>query len=313
MMTFGLGKTLMVSGRVKLAAGLAALLAFGLGSVAQAQGSASPVLDRIKSTGKITIAHAEDFMPFSYYDPENKPIGYSVELCRKIADAVKNRLKLKDLQIQYTLSSVTSRMDLIEQGKADLECGVTANNAERRKRVSFTVPHYITGVRYAVLAKNSATDISQLQGKRMVTVAGTTAAREVVRVNNERLLKLQVSEQKDDVAAFRMLERGETDAIALDEALLIGLIASRPNPGMFKIVGKLLTIEPLAIMMSKNDAEFKRIVDEEMKRIINSREIFTMYERWFTKPIEPNNVSMNMPLGLLLRDLWKFPSDQVPF
>jgi ABC-type amino acid transport substrate-binding protein len=95
--------------------------------------------------------------------------------------------------------------------------------------------------------------------------------------------------------------------------VLLGLIAGRPDPKQFKVIGKLLTIEPLAIMMAKNDAEFKRVVDEEMKRIINSREIYPLYDRWFTKPVEPNNVSMNMPLGLLLRDLWKYPSDQVPF
>ena len=273
----------------------------------------TPVLDRIKASGKITIAHAEDFMPFSYLDPENKPIGYSVELCKKIAEAVKTRLKLKDLQIAYSLTNVASRVDMIVSGKADLECGVTPNTPERRKSVAFTVPHYLTGVRYAVLATNPANDINNLAGMRMVTVAGTTAAREVNRINGERLLKLKINEQKDDVAALRMLERNEADAIALDEAVLIGLIASRPNPKQFKVMGKQLTIEPLAIMLSKNDAEFKRVVDDEMKRIVNSREIYPLYDTWFTKPVEPNNVSMNMPLGMLLRDLWKYPSDKVPF
>ena len=285
-------------------------LSLSLATHAAAQ---SPVLDRIKASGKITLAHAEDFMPFSYLDPENKPIGYTVELCKRLAEAIKQRLKLKDLQVAYVLSSVASRVDLVESGKADLECGVTPNNAERRKRVAFTVPHYITGVRYAVLAKNPATDINGLQGARMVTVSGTTAAREVIRVSAERLLKLKISEVKDDVSALRLLERGEADAVALDEALLIGLIASRPDPKSYKVIGKQLTVEPLAIMLPRNDAEFKRVVDDEMKRIVSSREIYPLYDRWFTRPVEPNNVSMNLPLGSLLRDSWKFPTDQVPF
>ncbi len=273
----------------------------------------SPVLDRIRATGKINIAHAEDFMPFSYLDPENKPIGYAMDICAKLADAVKSKLKLKELSASFVLSSVKTRVPLIEQGKADLECGVTPNSAERRKTVAFTVPHYVTGVRYAVLSANPASEVGGLQGKRMVTVSGTTAAKEVRRINGERLLKLTVTDINDDVSAFRMLERGETDAIALDEAVLIGLIASRPQPKLFKVIGKALTVEPLSIMLPKGDAEFKRTVDDEMKRLVNSREIYAMYDRWFTKPVEPNNVSMNMPMGMLLRDLWKYPSDQVPF
>ncbi len=288
-----------------------AICAFGL-LAATTVVAQTPVLDRIKASGKLTIAHAEDFAPFSYLDPENKPIGYTVDLCKKIADAVKQKLKLKDLQLNYVLSSVTTRVEMIEQGKADLECGVTPNNADRRKRVAFTVPHYLTGIRYAVLAKNPATDINNLQAARMVVVSGTTAVREVNRINAERLLKLQIIEVKDDVSALRMLERGEADALALDEAILIGLIAGRPDPKMFKVMGRQLTIEPLAIMLSRSDAEFKRTVDEEMKRIITSREIYPLYDRWFTKPIEPNNVSMNMPLGALLRDFWRYPTDQVP-
>ena len=275
--------------------------------------SAGTTLDRIKQTGKIVIAHRESSVPFSYVLPDKSPAGYAVELCQKLAVVIRKKLKLKTLTIDYLQVTSANRIDVIAEGKADLECGSTTNNLERRQKVAFTIPHYITGARYMVRADSKINDLPQFERMKLVSTKGTTPLRAIEVANRERLLGISILEAPDHVKAVEMVESGEADGFAMDDVLLYGLIASRSDPSKLKVVGKFLTIEPLAIMLTKDDPAFKKIVDDEMRRLITSRRAYTLYNKWFTKPIPPKNTSLAIPMNYLLRDFWKYPTDQVPF
>lgn len=273
----------------------------------------SPVLDKLRQGGALVIAHRESSVPFSYVDADKKPVGYAVDMCLKLAEAVKKELGLKAMVVSFKMATPANRIAMVEKHEADMECGSTTNNKERREKVAFTVPHYITGARYLVRADSPIQELPQFEGKKLVSTKGTTPLKAVEQNNRERLLRINVVEAPDHAKAVEMVEKGEADGFAMDDVLLYGLIAGRPDPSKLKVVGKLLTIEPLAIMLPKDDPAFKAIVDEEMKRLIRSREAHALYEKWFEKPIPPRGTALNLPMNYLLRDFWKYPTDVVPF
>lgn len=294
---------------IKSITGRAFLLGIALiGSTAWA----GPTLDRLKQGGKIVIAHRESSVPFSYIDADKKPIGYAVDLCLKIAEAVHKKLELKAQTPEFLMVTPANRIAMVADGKADMECGSTTNNAERRQKVAFSVPYYITGARYLVRADSKIETLSEFEGKKLVSTKGTTPLKAIDRANREGLLRINIMEAPDHARAVEMVEKGETDGFAMDDVILYGLRAGRPAPEKLKVVGKFLTIEPLAIMLPKNDPEFKKLVDEEMRRLIYSREAHAIYDRWFMQPIPPKNTSLNLPMSYFLKDFWKYPTDQVP-
>jgi glutamate/aspartate transport system substrate-binding protein len=280
-------------------------------ATAAADAQPHPVLDRIRSSGRIVLAHRESSVPFSYYDADKKPVGYALDLCRDVVEAVRKHLGLKTLAIAYLPITTANRIDAIASGKADLECGSTTNNAERRQKVAFTIPHYITGSRFAVRADSPIAELSQFEHHVLVSTAGSTPFKAVDSANRDRLLGIDVRAVPDNAKAMEMLANKTADGFAMDDVQLYGLIAESPNPAQFKVVGKFLTIEPLAIMLSKDDAAFKKVVDDEMRHLIRSGEAEKIYARWFMAPIPPKNVSLNLPISYLLRDSWKYPSDAV--
>ena len=287
--------------RLRRSAAMASgMLLIGLSSVA----TAGPTLDHIRQNGRIVLGHRESSVPFSYMDADKHAVGYAVDLCQRLAEAVRKKLDMKSLTIEYLMVTPSNRIALVEEGKVDLECGSTTNNAERRAKVAFTVPHYITGARFMVRADEKATDIVGLEGKRVVSTKGTTPLKAIERTNKERVLRLTIQEAADHARAVEMVEKGESDAFVMDDVLLYGLIASRAQPEKLKVIGKFLTIEPLAIMLPKNDPELKAILDQEMKRLIVSKEAYAIYDRWFLKPIPPRNTPLNLPMNYLLRDFW---------
>lgn len=280
---------------------------------AQQAGPAPSVVERLKNGGKIILAHRESSVPFSYLDADKKPIGYAMDLCLKLAEAIAKKVGTKDNGVDFLMVTPANRIAAIEQGKADMECGSTTNNAERRQKVAFTVPHFITGARMLVRADSTAERIEDLKGKKLVSTKGTTPLKAVESANRERLLGITILEAPDHAKAVEMVEKGEADGFVMDDVLLYGLTANRPNPKALKVVGKFLTTEPLAIMLSKNDPEFKKLVDTEMRRLVNSREIYAIYDKWFNQPIPPKNTTLTLPVSYLLRDFWKYPTDVVPF
>jgi glutamate/aspartate transport system substrate-binding protein len=281
--------------------------------IAHADIHAAGVLDRVAAGGKLMIGHRESSVPFSYLDAEKKPVGYAVDLCLKLAEAVRKKTGAKNMQVEMVPVLPANRIAMVAEGKIDLECGSTTNNAERREKVAFTVPHFITGARMLVRANAPIDRIEDLEGKKLVSTKGTTPLKAAEQANRERLLGITLIEAPDHAKAIDMLEKGEADAFVMDDVLLYGLAANRPKPEAFKVVGKFLTTEPLAIMLPKNDPEFKKLVDEEMRRLVSSKEIQSVYDKWFMKPIPPNGKPLNLPVSYLLRDFWKYPSDFVPF
>jgi ABC-type amino acid transport substrate-binding protein len=286
----------------------AAVLLTGLSAGAQA----GPVLDRIKQSGRIVIAHRESSVPFSFLDPQRQPVGYSIDLCLRLAEAVRKKLGLVTLKPEFLMVTPANRIAVIAEGQADIECGSTTNNAERRQKVAFTVPHYIAGARYMVRADSPIEELAGFDHRKLVSTKGTTPLKAIDQANRERLMGISILEAPDHARAVGMVLSGEADGFAMDDVLLYGLIAGQADPGKLKVVGKFLTIEPLAMMLGKDDAEFKRVLDDEMKRLIGSREAHAVYERWFTRAIPPKNTALNLPMSYLLKDFWKYPTDQVP-
>lgn len=273
---------------------------------------AGPVLDRITQRGYVVIGYRDASVPFSYLDVEGKPVGYAIDLCSKISEALRKKLALTSLKTEYVKVTSATRIASVVQGQVDLECESTTNNAERRKTVAFSVPHYITGARYLVRADSPIRQLKEFRGKTLASTVGTTPLKAVERANNEHRHGIRIINVPDHVRGVEMVERGEADGFVMDEVLLVGLKASRPDPSKVMIVGKYLTIEALSIMLPKNDAEFKQIVDAEMKRLILSREATAIHDRWFTRPIPPKGRSLDLPMNYLHKDFWKYPSDWVP-
>jgi glutamate/aspartate transport system substrate-binding protein len=292
---------------------LGLLLAFSLTAGVSGPLQASGVLERVAGGGKLVIAHRESSIPFSYVDADKKPVGYAVELCLKLAEAVRKKTGAKNMQVEFLQVTPANRIAMVAEGKADLECGSTTNNAERRQKVSFTIAHFITGARLLVRADSKIDRIEDLEGKKLVSTKGTTPLKAAEQANRERLLRITILEAPDHAKAVDMVEKGEADAFVMDDVLLFGLAANRPKPDALKVVGKFLTTEPLAIMLPKDDPEFKKLVDDEMRRLIVSKDIQPVYDKWFLRPISPNDKPLNLPVSYLLRDFWKYPSDFVPF
>lgn len=276
--------------------------------------AAQGVLERIRGGGKLVIAYRDSSVPFSYLDTKTgQPIGYAMDLCLHLADVVRRQTGKKDMAIELVPVTSANRVATVAEGKADMECGSTTNNAERRKTVAFTIPHYITGARLLVPAASTVTRLENLSGKTVVSTKGSTPLLAVQQANRSHLMGLNIVEAPDHARAVEMVEKGEADAFVMDDVLLYGLAAGRPNPKALKVVGRFVTTEPLAIMLVPGDPEFKKLVDDEMRRLITSREIYAIYDKWFLQPIPPQNRALNLPVNYLMRDFWKYPTDKVPF
>lgn len=276
--------------------------------------SAKPVLERVAAGDKFRIGYRESSVPFSYVDIKTgKPVGYALDICLHLAEVVRKKAGLKDMPVELLMVTSANRIDMVAAGKVDLECGSTTNNADRRQKVAFTIPHFITGARFLVRSDSKVSRMEDLGGKTLVSTKGTTPLKAAQQANLERLMRIKIVEAPDHARAVEMVEKGEADAFVMDDVLLYGLAANRPNPLALKVVGRFLTTEPLAIMLPKDDPDYKKVIDEEMRRLINSRDIYAIYDKWFMKPIPPANKPLSLPPSYLLKDFWRYPTDQVPF
>jgi glutamate/aspartate transport system substrate-binding protein len=290
-----------------------ALLAVGLAlCVSDAMAaSGTPVLDRIRDTGTVRLAYRENSVPFSYLDGGGKPVGDSIDLCARVVDAIKAAVKRPDLKVQYVAVTPATRIAAIKEGRADLECGSTNNTRERREQVAFTIPHYIASSRMLVKTSAGIARWEDLNGKTVVSTRGSTNGGQIRTMAEARVLKINVIEAKDHAEAFGMVAAGRADAFAMDDVLLYGFRATSPSPADYAVVGSNLAVAPYAIMLSKDDAEFKKTVDLAMSRTILDGDAERLYKKWFQQPIPPNGVKLDIPMSFLLRDSFKFPTDKV--
>ena len=232
-----------------LRAALAALVLLAWAGPAPASDS-GPVIEQIRAQGRLVIGHRESSVPFSYRGPDKRPIGYAVDVCRRLAAAVQARLALPALPIEYLQLTPANRIEMIETGKAQLECGSTTNNAQRREKVAFTIPHFITGARMLVKANSGIDRIDQPEVKRVAITRNTTPLAAVRRIQAERGLRFEIVETEDHEKAVQMVERGEAQVFVMDDVLLYGLASTRPDPKALKVVGRFITTEPLTVRLS---------------------------------------------------------------
>lgn len=290
----------------KAISGMTAVMCLALPLLAEA----GDTVVKIRKTQTLVIGIRET-APFSYTDENKQPLGYSVDLCLKVAEAIKKELKMPAMKIQFFPVDSATRFSALLEDKIDLECGSTTNNAERRKKVAFTIPHFFSSVRALVKADSGIKNWPQLRNRTVVTTKSTTTVKLLNDRNDTSSLNIKLVEGNSDQDSFKMVEEGKADAFPMDDVLLYSLRAESKAPASFAIVGDPLSIEPYSIMMRKDDPAFKKIVDNEMLRLIHDNEIYRIYEKWFTKPIPPKNINMNMSMGFLLRDSLRFPTDQV--
>ncbi len=268
-------------------------------------------LSHIKETQTVTIAHRVASLPFSYLPDSKLPTGYAVDICLKFVDAIKKELKAPNLKVHYLLVTPSSRIPAIIEGKADMECGSTTNNAERRKQVSFTIPHFFASTRMLVRSDAGIKNWIDLKDKKVVTTKGTTTVKLLHERDKARSLNLRLLEGNDHAESFSMVEKFQADAFPMDDVLLYGFRANSKEPEKFAVVGDSLSTEPYAVMLRKDDPAFKDLLDREMARMMNDGELTKLYDKWFKKPIPPKGANLNMPMGVLLRDTIRFPNDKV--
>ena len=218
-------------------------IALALLSMFLPHADAGGTLERISRTGKVVLANREASIPFSYL-VDGQPVGYTIDICMRLVDAIRTTLKRPDLKVEFFPVTSTTRIPAVVGGKADLECGSTTNNAARRKDVAFTIAHFIAGARMLVRADSGIRNWSDLRGKTIVTTKGTTNANSIAERNDVRSLNIRLVEADDHAASFAMVERGQADAFAMDDVLLFGLRAAAPQPADFRVAGDHLSVEP---------------------------------------------------------------------
>ena len=279
--------------------------------VAQAAGAAGKTLQRIQASGVVVIGHRESSVPMSYV-ANGTPMGYSVDVCLQIAQAIGRHLKLREPRAAYRMVTSGNRFDAIENGQVDLECGSTTNTAARRQRVAFTIAHFIASSRIVVQSGKPYSRIEDLDGKAVASTAGTTNIDSLAREAALKSVKVRVEPAKDHAEGFGWVVDGKVEGFAMDDVLLFGLRASHSKPEDLKVIGKPMTIEPYAVAFERNNPELKAVVDAELRRLIQTRELHRLYDKWFTSPIPPKGLNLNMRMPHLLVDSLKFPSDYVP-
>jgi glutamate/aspartate transport system substrate-binding protein len=280
---------------------VAALLALG---TAQAD-----TLKKIKDSGTVTMGVRESSGALSYTLGDNKFVGYHIELCERVIADLEKSLGTK-IAVKYQPVTSQNRIPLVENGTVDIECGSTTNNAARQKQVAFAVTTFVEEVRIAVKANSGITSIAQLNGKSVATTTGTTSV-QLLR-KNEKATGVDFKEVfgKDHADSFLLLDSGRADAFVMDGAILAGNIAKAKNPADFRIVGEVLSVEPIAIMLRKDDPAFKTAVDNSLKAMMKSGEIAKAWDKWFMQPIPPTNSKVGMPVNDNTKMAWASPNDK---
>ena len=268
------------------------------------------MLQKVKETNKIVLGFQEASVPFSYLDGNQKAIGYAVDICMKIVDAVKRELKLSSLDVETSPVTSSNRIPLMMNGTVDLVCSATTNNAERQRQVAFTNSHFLSATRFAARRADNIRTIDQLKGKPVVAISGSTNMVQLNQVNAARNLGITPLAAKDQAEAFLMLETGRAAAYVLDDVQLAVAIARSKDPAAYVISDEAFSkAEPYGIMLRKDDAPFKAVADRVTADLYRSPEIEAIYKKWFEAPVPPNGLNFKTPMTAVLRNAYAHPSD----
>jgi len=270
---------------------------------------ANDTLAKIKDTGAITLGVRES-SGLSYTLGNGKYVGFHTEMAEHIIADIQKQLGLSKLDIKYQPITSQNRVPLVTNGTVDLECGSTTNNRSRAKDVAFAVTTYVEEVRIATKTNSGINGIKDLNGKTVATTTGTTSVQTLRK--NERATGIDFKNVlgKDHADSFLLLETGRADAFVMDGSILAANISKSKNPSDFHIVGEVLSVEPIACMMRKDDPAFKKAVDDSIKRQIADGSLAKLYDKWFMQPIPPANVKVGLPLSAATKDAWAHPNDK---
>ena len=287
-----------------LAAGLT--LACAAFAPAHAQAPATSTLDKIKASGKVVLGVRETSPPMAYALGANeKYVGYHVELCERVLKEIVPQAKL-----EYMAVTAQNTLPLVQNGTLDIGCGPTTNNTARQQQVAFAVTTYVSEVRMAVRKDSDLKSISQLGNRTIAASTGTTAVQLLRKQERALGAPIKTVLGKDHHESFMLLESGRADAFVLDDNLLAGVVANSNNPKGYKIVGEVLSAEPIALLFSKDDPAFKKAVDDALIKMMKSGELAQVYDKWFMQPIPPKNVALNLPMSDMLKKLIQEPNDK---
>jgi glutamate/aspartate transport system substrate-binding protein len=285
-------------------------IALGLTLACATLAAHADTLKKIKDTGAITLGTRESSGALAYTLGDGKYTGFHTEMAQRVVADLQKQLGLAKLDVKYQPVSSANRIPLVQNGTVDLECGSTTNNAARQKDVAFAVTTYVEEVRIATKAAAPINGIKDLTGKTVATTTGTTSVQTLRKHEKATGVDFKEVFGKDHVDSFLLLESGRADAFVMDGAILAGNISKAKNPADFKIVGEVLSVEPIACMLRKDDAAFKQAVDESIKRQIKSGELAKLYDKWFMQPIPPANTKVGLPLSEATKAAWAAPNDR---
>jgi glutamate/aspartate transport system substrate-binding protein len=283
---------------------LSALIAAGA-----AHSQANDTLKKFKDSGVATMGVRESSGALSYTLGDGRYVGFHVEVCQRVLADIEKQIG-KKLEIKYQPVTSQNRIPLVQNGTVDIECGSTTNNAARQKDVAFAPTTYVEEVRIATKASSGIKSVADLTGKKVATTTGTTSV-QLLR-KHERGANVSFDEVfgKDHADSFLLMESGRADAFVMDGQILAGLISKSKNPNDFRIVGETLSVEPIAIMMRKDDPAFKKAVDDSVKAMMKSGEIAKVYDKWFVQPIPPSNTKVGLPVSEATKAAWANPNDK---
>lgn len=281
----------------------AALLAF------PAAAQNADTLQKIRQSGSVTMGVRDSSGALSYTLGNGAYVGYHVEVCQKVLADIQQKLGLSKLDTRYQVVTSANRVPLVQNGTVELECGSTTNNLARQKDVAFAVTTFVEEVRIAVKANAGIHSLKDLSGRNIVTTSGSTSVQTLRKSERTNGFDLKIMFGKDHADSFLLLESGRADAFVMDGSLLAGLIAKSRTPGDFKLVGEVLSVEPIAIMLRKDDAPFKKAVDDSLKQMMKSGELTRIYEKWLMQPIPPSNTQIALPMSDSLKAAIATPND----
>jgi len=287
---------------------VAATLALACAVFAAGATETSPTLRKIREAGVISIGYRDASVPFSYLDAQQRPVGYSMAICDRIVDAIKQRLRVRDLERRLVAVTSATRIAMVANGSIDLECGVTTHTFERQRQVAFTVTTFVAASKLASRREQPVIKLDDLRGKTVTSTVGTTSLRHLQELYTKGV-PINIVAAREDIDAFRLLEAGRVHAYAMDDVLLHGTIANSGHPQDFLVSDDALSVEPYAIMLRRDDPEFKRLADDAIKALFKSGEIHRIYRDWFQSPIPPHGVNLSMPMSEAMKRVIERPTD----
>jgi glutamate/aspartate transport system substrate-binding protein len=295
---------------MKLSRLLLAVIGAGLVATGANAQELTGTLKKIKETGTITVGHRESSIPFSYLDDKQQPIGYAMDLCGKVVDAVKAELKMPNLKVAYQPVTSANRIPLLQNGTIDMECGSTTNSVERQKQVSFGPTYFVINVSAAVKKSSGIKTFADLNGKTVVSTSGTTSIPLLRGYEKAKGIDFKELQAKDHAESMQLLATDRAQAFIMDDILLAGQIANQAKPGDFMILPESLRTEPYGMMLRRDDPQFKALVDRAVSAVYKSGEINKIYAKWFMSPIPPRGINLNFPMTPAIKEAFANPNDK---